>query len=281
MSFSAEVKEDLSKISNFKEDSLCAELLGYILSGNTMESETYFEFVTENEFNIEHLYKILFSLKIEYEPEIKGKCYIAQMNKKQVKDRIKNVQETQGESKKNIAKGAFLGAGSMNEPERNYHLEMVLNREKDADFLRQICEDFDVKFKKLKVNDKYQLYLKESEEISKFLALIGASRAVLKFEDIRVMKQMKNNVNRKVNCETANLNKTVEAAIRQIEDIQLIKRKRKFQELPESLKMVANLRLENPDLSLKDLSELMEPPIGKSGMNRRFQKIHEFAEDLK
>ena len=281
MSFSAEVKEDLSKISNFKEDSLCAELLGYILSGNTMESETYFEFVTENEFNIEHLYKILFSLKIEYEPEIKGKCYIAQMNKKQVKDRLKSVQETQEESKKNIAKGAFLGAGSMNEPERNYHLEMILNREKYADFLRQICEDFDVKFKKLKVNDKYQLYLKESEEISKFLALIGASRAVLKFEDIRVMKQMKNNVNRKVNCETANLNKTVEAAIRQIEDIQLIKRKRKFQELPESLKMVANLRLENPDLSLKDLSELMEPPIGKSGMNRRFQKIHEFAEDLK
>jgi len=138
-----------------------------------------------------------------------------------------------------------------------------------------------VNFKQINVNEKYQLYLKEGEEISRFLALIGANRAVLKFEDVRVMKEMKNNVNRKVNCETANLNKTVDAAIRQIEDINFIKKMKKFDDLPNELKDVAILRLENPDLSLKDLSELIEPPIGKSGINRRLKKIHEFAEELK
>ena len=183
--------------------------------------------------------------------------------------------------RKNIAKGAFLGAGSVNNPEKNYHLEIMFLNEENGKIISKICKDFGVNFKKIKVNDKYQLYLKEGEEISRFLALIGANRAVLKFEDVRVMKEMKNNVNRRVNCETANLNKTIDAAIRQIEDINFIKKMKKFEELPKELRDVAILRIENPDLSLKDLSELMEPPIGKSGINRRLQKIHEFAEELK
>ena len=156
-----------------------------------------------------------------------------------------------------------------------------MSQEKYADDLMRICEEFGVKFKKIRINERYQLYLKESEEISKFLALIGSSKAVLKFEDVRIMKEMKNKINRKVNCETANLNKTIEAALKQIDDINLIKKKRKFDQLPQELKIIANLRLENPDLSLKDLSELVEPPIGKSGVNRRLKKIQEFAENLK
>lgn len=263
MSFSAEVKEELSKISQFHQEILKAELVGYFLSGNMLEKTENMEFITENEFNIEHFYKILFYLGIEYEPEIRGKCYVSQMDKKELLVAIKDFEKTKGDIRKNIVKGAFLGSGSVNNPEKNYHLEMIFKSKKNSDFILQICEEYGVNFKKIKVNAKYQLYLKEGEEISKFLALIGANRAVLKFEDIRVMKEMKNHVNRKVNCETANLSKTIEAAIAQIEDIQLIKKRKKFDELPKKLRAVAELRLENPDLSLKDLSELMDPPIRK------------------
>lgn len=281
MSFSSEVKEELSKIASYKKDILGTEFVGYWLSGNMIEDEENFGFITENEFNIEHLYKILFNLEVEYEPEIKGKCYVAAMNKPQVEEVVKEYLELKGELKKNIAKGAFLGAGSVNNPEKNYHLEIMFNNEEKSRIVKQICEEFGVNFKQIKVNDKFQLYLKEGEEISRFLALIGANRAVLHFEDVRVMKEMKNKINRKVNCETANLNKTVDAAIRQIEDINFIKKMKKFDDLPKELKDVAVLRVENPDLSLKDLSELMDPPLGKSGINRRLRKIHEFAEGLK
>jgi len=281
MSFSAEVKQVLSKISNFNEEILKAELIGYILSGNMLERLKYFEFITENEFNIEHLYKILFNLKIDYEPEIRGKCYVTQIHKKDIKNIMQNYQNITGENRKNIAKGAFLGAGSVNDPEKNYHLEIMFLSDEYSEFIKEICADFGVKFKKIKIKDKFQLYLKEAEEISKFLALIGANLAVLKFEDIRVMKEMKNTINRKVNCETANLNKTIDAAIRQIEDIKLIKKKRKFEKMPKELQIVANLRLENPDLSLKDLGELSDPKLNKSSINRKFTKIHEIAEELK
>lgn len=281
MSFSAEVKEALSKISNFQEEILQAEFVGYMMSGNTMEKQECYEFVTENEFNIEHLYKILFSLKIAYEPEVRGKCYLAEIEKKTVEKVMQDRQKIIGERKKEMVKGAFLGAGSVNNPEKNYHLEMIFNTEEYADEMIEICQEFGVNFKKIQIHEKYQLYLKESEEISKFLALIGASKAVLQFEEVRIMKEMKNKVNRKVNCETANLNKTVDAALKQIEDIQFIKKMKKFENLPQELKEVAELRLENPDLSLKDLSELMSEPIGKSGVNHRLKKIREFAESLK
>lgn len=281
MSFSAEVKENLSQMENFNPEVLTAELIGYAMSANLSETENGFEFVTENEFNIEHFYKILFNLKIDYEAQIRGKCYVAEIKKEDIQKVMQNYPKVQGEIKKNIVKGVFLGAGSVNNPEKNYHLEIIFQREEYADDLMRICDEFGIKLKKIIINEKYQLYLKESEEISKFLALIGSSKAVLKFEDVRIMKEMKNKINRKVNCETANLNKTIEAALKQIDDINLIKERKKFDQLPQELKTIANLRLENPDLSLKDLSELIEPPIGKSGVNRRLKKIQEFAEDLK
>ena len=282
MSFSSDIKEELSKVGKFNKEIFMSELVGYLLSGNTIEKNDYYEYITENEFNIEHLYKLLFNLKLDYEPEIRGKFYIAIINKsEEFENEIKEFFSITGDIRKNIVKGAFLGAGSVNNPEKNYHLEITFIDEKYSDFILQICKEYGINFKKININDKFQLYLKEGEEISRFLALIGANRAVLKFEDVRIIKEMKNNVNRLVNCETANLNKTVDAAIRQIEDINIIKQMKKFDELPKELKDVAILRLENPELSLKDLSELMDPPIGKSGINRRLKKIHEFAEELK
>ncbi len=272
MSFSADVKESLSQMTHFDKAVLEAELIGYCLSGNIMKVGNFFEFVTENQFNIEHFYKILFHLGIEYEPEVRGKCYIAQIPGNIVEKMMQNRQVVQGEMRKNLVKGAFLGAGSVNNPEKNYHLEFLVGCEEYADFLRDVCGELGVQFKKIRVNDKFQLYLKESEEISRFLALIGASKAVLKFEEIRVMKEMKNQVNRKVNCETANLTKTIDAALKQIEDILLIQKRQKFEELPQELREVAILRLENPDLSLKDLSELMSSPIRKVGGESSFEE---------
>ena len=131
------------------------------------------------------------------------------------------------------------------------------------------------------LDKKYILYIKDGEEISKFLALIGATKGVLSFEDVRVTREIKNNVNRKVNCETANLNKVVNASVNQINDINFIKKIKKFDELPEYLKEIARVRLEFPDMPLKDLGQQLDKPLGKSGVNHRLQKIHEIAEELR
>ena len=125
------------------------------------------------------------------------------------------------------------------------------------------------------------LYIKDGEGISNFLALIGANKAVLAYEDIRIIRDIKNNINRKVNCETANLNKTVSASVVQVDDIKLIMKLKKFEEMPDYLKEIAHVRLENPDASLKELGELLENRISKSGVNHRLKKIHDFAEELR
>lgn len=283
MSFSYDIKEELSSSKNLKNKELLeAEFLGYILTGNaTLDGEKVC-YITENEYNIERLFKILFNLQIEYEPEIKGKFFEAIIDSKVVSDRFRkfaNVNDD--EIRKNIIKGAFLGAGSITDPEKNYHLEISFGDKKNAEFILNLCKSYQIEFKILEVNQKYIIYIKEGEQISKFLACIGANKAVLKFEDIRIYKEMKNNVNRIVNMETANLNKTIDAAIPQIEDIQLIQAKNKFDDLPEELKEVATLRLENPEASLKELGEMLNPPLSKSGVNHRLKKIMEFADELK
>ena len=267
MSFSSEIKEELSKINNLKNKELIkSEFLGYILTGNTTNSENFLEFITENEFNIERFYKILFSLNIEYEPSIRGKVFVATIEKNEkVNELLQLKLDDEDESKKAIVKGSFLGAGSIN----------------DAEYILNLCKSFNVHLKLLENKNKTYLYIKDAEEISKFLALIGASKAVLNLEEIRITKEVKNNVNRLVNCETANLNKIVNASVNQINDIKLIMNLKKFDELPDYLKEIAMIRLENPEVSLKSLGEMLENPIGKSGVNHRLQKIHEIAEELR
>ena len=131
----------------------------------------------------------------------------------------------------------------------------------------------------METKNKYSIYIKEGEEISKFLALIGANKAVMKFEDVRVQKEMKGKVNRLVNCETANLNKTINASIEQISAIRKLQDTGKFNKLNDNLKEIANLRLENPDMPLVDLGKLLKNPVGKSGVNYRLKKIMEIAND--
>ena len=277
MSFSSEVKEELSNINNYnKVEQLEAELAGYLLSSNTTYKENEFIFITENEFNIERLYKILFKLKIEYEPETVRKVYVAKINN----PHFRNVEELNtDEEKKALVRGIFLGSGSVNNPNKKYHLEILLNEANIALYIQNILKLANIKSKILDGNNT--LYIKEGEEISKFLAFIGAQKSVLKFEEIRVMKDLRNTVNRQVNCETANLTKTVNAAVVQIEAINFLKKMKKFDELPDNLIEVAELRIKYPEMSLKDLGESLENPIGKSGVNHRLKKIIEYADEVK
>ena len=283
MSFSSDIKEELSKVNNLKNKTILeAEFLGYILTGNTTNSEEVLEFITENEFNIERFYRILFNLEIEYDPEIRGKVFVATIKKNEKVEKLMEIKLDQNEEiQKAIVKGAFLGAGSITDPNKQYHLEILFQERSNAEYVLNICKNFGVYLKVLENKNKVQLYIKDGEEISKFLALLGANRGVLSFEDVRITKEIKNNVNRLVNCETANLNKIVNASVNQVNDIKLIQKLNKFEELPDDLKEIAILRLENPDMSLKALGELLENPIGKSGVNHRLQKIHDFAEELR
>ena len=283
MSFSSDIKEELSKVNNLKNKTILeAEFLGYILTGNTTNNDDVLEFITENEFNIERFYRILFNLEIEYDPEVRGKVFVATIPKtEKVEELMKLRLEENEELQKSIVKGAFLGAGSITDPNKQYHLEVIFQEKNNAEYILNICKNFGVYLKILENKEKFQLYIKDGEEISKFLALLGANRGVLAFEDVRITKEIKNNVNRLVNCETANLNKIVNASVNQVNDIKLIQKLNKFEEMPDYLKEIAILRLENPDMSLKALGELLENPIGKSGVNHRLQKIHDFAEELR
>ena len=283
MSFSSEVKEELSKLNNYKDkESLKAELLGYMLTWNMKQENGKIEFLTGNEYNVERFYKILFNLNLNYEPEVYGKYFKTTIEKSELTDEVLNLSlNAKNEVLRSIVKGAFLATGSVNNPENKYHLEINFTERKNAEYILNICKENGVNLKILESKGKILLYIKEGEEISKFLALIGANKAVMKFEDIRVNRDMKNNVNRLVNCETANLNKTINASLTQVNDIKLIQNLKKFDELSEDLRVIASLRLEYPEATLKELGEYLEPPLGKSGVNHRMKKIHEIAEELK
>lgn len=176
---------------------------------------------------------------------------------------------------------AFIKSGSMNDPNKKYHLEIMFKTKKKAEEMQTLLNNFNINAKIIKREKDYMLYLKDGEEISEFLALIGANSSVIKFEEIRVLKETRNDINRLVNCETANLNKTISAAVKQIEDIKLIKKKHKFSNLPENLQEIAELRVANPDVSLVELGKMLSQPIGKSGVNHRLKKLSAIAEDLR
>ena len=280
MSFSSSVKEELSKMNIFHKINIVeAEVLGYMLSGNTTIEDDYVYFITENEFNIERLYKLLFNLKIDYEPEIKRKVFVSKIKKSDLSKLKREETITDEEELKAIVRGAFLGSGSINDPNKKYHLEILLKSKENAMYLQNVIKMFGIKIKLLDSNNT--IYIKEGEEISKFLALIGATKSVLSFEEIRVLRDTRNNVNRLVNCETANLNKIVNASVKQIEDIKFLKKMKKFDSMPDYLVEIAELRLENPDISLKELGQMLENPIGKSGVNHRLKKIQEYADEIR
>lgn len=290
MSFSSDLKEELSKISNLnKKNEVRYELIGYLISKNATVVKNNIRYATESEYNINRFSKLLKNLEINHKIEFDGKSFIIIFKIKdniieiEIKDTeimISEFQNISFEEKRAIIRGAFLGAGSINNPDRTYHLEVNLSNEKNLKFLIDILNELNIKGKKLEQDKKYAVYFKDGEDISQFLALLGANSSVLKYEDIRIQKEMRGKVNRIVNCQTANLNKTINASVEQIEAIKKLQESKEFNKLDENLKEIALLRLENPDISLVELGKMLKNPVGKSGVNYRLKKIIQIAEEL-
>ena len=178
-------------------------------------------------------------------------------------------------------RGAFLVSGSVSDPKKSYHLEIVCANEEQAGFAQNIMRSFGLDARVVLRKEKYMVYLKEADQISDMLGLMGSTNALLNFENIRILREISGSINRQVNCETANISKTVDAAVRQIEDITFLRDHGALQKLPDNLKEAAQVRLDNPDVPLKRLGELMDPPIGKSGMNHRLMRLCQIAQDLR
>ena len=177
-------------------------------------------------------------------------------------------------------RGAFLGGGSVNKPEGDYHLELVTGSYQFASTLLNVCKKFDLPIGLTDRKNDYVLYLKDGDSIMDFLGIIGAESALVEFEVARNVKDVRNQVNRLVNCETANLQKTVNAACRQIERIKLIQEKIGIDKLPDNLQEVAKLRLAHQDATLQELVVLLDYKIGKSGINHRLRKLEQLAVEL-
>lgn len=307
-SFSKKVKKELSEINNLSNKTLdWFELLGYSLTNSSKE------FTTESKYNINRYARILDNIGVDdYNISVSGKNFTIKTKKKldeilkeknpKEYNNIFNNEETEGKNqkenfeslnnnknderfqinedeKKAIIRGAFLGSGTISEPRKAYHLEIYFKDEKSLCFCIKILTSYNVNVKSIRQN-KNILYIEEGESISNFLAFVGAKKSVLEFEDTRVVKEIRNNVNRQLNLENANLNKTILSSVKQINYIKLIKKKNKFNELTEKEKKLAEIRLKNPDASLEELRKMLGENISKSGVSHRMKKIEELAKNL-
>ena len=288
MSFSSDVKEELSKVNNLANKiQVKYEFIGYLISNNSSVVGNKIRYATESQYNINRFAKLLSNLKIDYKIEMEGKSFViklknSEFNEIEIIDKklILKIQENLDEkNEKSLVKGVFLGAGSINNPDNKYHLEIRFSNQENEEIVLEILKKYNINFKKLDSQKNKSIYIKEGEEISKFLAFIGANKAVMKFEDIRVQRQMRGKVNRLVNCKAANLNKTLNASVEQIDAIRKLQQNGKFNKLEDNLKEIANLRLENPDMPLLELGKLLKNPVGKSGVNFRLKKIIEIANE--
>ena len=271
--FSSKVKKELSTLNNLaKKKIVKAELKGYLITSNQNS------FSTENQYNINRFSKLLNNIgERDYSIKMVGnKFCIKPKNRIQIEE-IGNSEE----EIKALSRGAFMATGSITNPESVYHLEIIFEDKQKADELLESLKNYGISFGLLKRKNKYVLYAKEGEAISDFLAFIEANKSKLDFEEKRVVKEIRNNINRQVNCETANLNKTVQASVKQIEDIKLIKKKKKYDKLTEKEKEIAELRLKNPNASLVELGNMLVPKISKSGVIHRIDGIGKLANELK
>lgn len=183
--------------------------------------------------------------------------------------------------KRAFIRGAFLASGSISDPEKGYHFEIVCPDERKAGQLQELIRSFGIDAKVVVRKKSHVVYVKEGAQIVDILAVMEANVALMNLENIRILKEMRNTVNRKVNCEMANINKTVSAAVKQIEDIKLIEEKKGFQSLNDGLAEIAELRLQYPEATLKELGMMLNPQMGKSGVNHRLRKLSAIADELR
>ncbi|OZU88757.1 DNA-binding protein WhiA [Virgibacillus indicus] len=308
MSFASEIKKELTAI---EVDDCCrqAELAALIRMNGAISlsrQDYVLDVQTENAAIARRIYTLVKSI-YEYPVELlvrkkmklkKNNVYIVRL-KKDVRSLLSKLDIFEEPftfvrtiSKKYAAKscckkaylrGAFLAGGSINNPETSsYHLEIFNFYHEHNEALCELLNKFDLRARTLERKNGHIVYIKEAEKITEFLSIIGAHNALFKFEDVRIVRDMRNSVNRLVNCETANLNKTIGAAFRQIENINLIDRTVGLDQLPVKLQEIAVLRVQHQDVSLKELGELVSGgKISKSGVNHRLKKIDEFAEKIK
>lgn len=314
MSFSSRTKNELSRIE--LQDKCCetAELSALIrMSGSIKISgfnKVYLKFGTENAAiarRIFSLIKTLYNIHIEVmvrknKQLKKNNSYLILLQNNEITRKIltdTGVLSSAENSlfsidytvpkeiirskccKRAYIRGSFLGGGSISDPEKTYHLELVTHNIIHAEDLSQIINSFGLNTKIVPRKDNYIVYLKEGEQIVDLLNIIGAHSSLLKLENIRILKEVRNNVNRLVNCETANLSKTINAAVRQVKTIEYLDSVIGIDNLPNNLIEIAKLRLEYKDISLKELGSKLSKPIGKSGVNHRLRKLEEFAEVIK
>ena len=313
MSFSAQVKNELARIIHENPQVQLSELSAIIRMSGTLKlmgfNKLSFVINTENPaiarkvFTlIKNCFGITVEIQVNRQSNLKrNNTYVLSVTYDQgANDILEKVGiiEKEGEhlswvstipkhrvsrqdGKRAYLRGAFLGSGSVSDPAKMYHLEFSTVNIEISQNLRKLLNSYKLNAKIVTRKNNNVVYIKESEHITDLLNLMGAYNALMHLEDIKIKKQMRNDVNRLVNCETANLNKTVDTSMRQIECINYIMEKQGLDYLPENLHEIAMLRVENPDMSLKELGEIMETPLGKSGVNHRLKKIEMIAEELK
>ena len=308
MSFSGMVKEELSRQTSMGRHCRIAEIAALLSGCGKMLSGSRLKFQTENEVVIRKYFTLLRkTYNIDTEISIresrqmkKGNVYFVEITDPVQIDAViqstkLSVDERDGETlyagnglimqqnccKRAFIRGAFLAGGSISDPEKGYHFEIVTSDSRKALQLQELIRSFQIDAKIVQRKKSYVVYVKEGAQIVDMLAIMEANVALMNLENIRILKEMRNSVNRKVNCETANINKTVSAAVKQIEDIKLIEEKMGLHNLSEGLSEIAELRLQYPEATLKELGMMLNPQVGKSGVNHRLRKLCEIADDLR
>lgn len=311
MSFSSSVKEELSREITKARHCQLAEIAGIISFAGRVNIEkgcVVLSVYTENVVLAKHYFELLrkaFKVKPELIVKTRNSGHrIYQIVVTEDNDSPKmfealkwQVENTDGEirieepvnklllmkscCKRAYLRGAFFAAGSITDPGKGYHLEIVSpNEEKAARIISEFAY-FGVEVKTVMRKGHVVCYIKEGERISDALNVIGAHTALMELENVRIIKEVRNDVNRRVNCETANINKTVNAAVKQIEDIEYIEAHLGLDSLPVALQETARKRLENPEATLKELAGMLDDNCGKSGLNHRLKKLHSIAEELR
>ena len=287
MSFSSDIKEELGRQYSKSRHCQMAELSGMIeLEGRLDELDGTMYFKTDNPVLLEKyaiLMKKVFELDISKPISKEDTDRIMQTFKwSRLEGATTNGLILQNTCcKRAFIRGAFLAGGSMSDPNKSYHFEIVCHTLEQAKQLQGVMQSFDTDAKIVERKGHHVVYLKEGSQIVDMLNVMEAYVALMNLENVRILKEVRNTINRKVNCETANINKTVNAAVKQVEDIELIRERIGLDNLPDNLREMALLRLEYPEATLKELGNYLEPPVGKSGVNHRLRKLSAIAEDLK
>lgn len=291
MSFSSEVKEEIARHVSPKKHCQVAELSSILeFCGKKTEDKAHMGETLFQTENISVVRKVFTLCKKAYNIDtdvdlndsgLHNRLHRICLNESQLLELHGKGLLEKSCCKRAYLRGCFLSVGSVSAPEKSYHLEMVCNTCQQAEKLVGLLSDFDVPAKITQRKKNYIVYIKEGASIVDFLNIIEAHVSLMNFENSRIVKEVRNSVNRRVNCEAANITKTVTASSKQVEDIELIRDSYGFGQLSDALRDMAEVRLNYPDATLKELGEYLDPPVGKSGVNHRLRKLSELADRIR